>query len=444
MQILQKALLGRKIEDNQPPGTEDSKVTLSGTWNGQKRSFGLNEDVLSRNILCIGGTGSGKTNAINMMLEGILCDLKSDDVVIVFDTKQDYIKRFYKPERGDLVVGNSSMFKDETQKWNVFHDLNMGVSDDAALNMNVDDFSRGLFKDRGSDSQPFFANAARDVFAAYLRAMLREGRSKESFRRSAWNNRSLVNYFNSADLSKYKTLSEAYPDLRGIQKYFGDGENLQGLGVMAELTSMVRDTFLGIFAEDGDFSIRDFVRKKGGRVLFIEYDMALGNSLTAMYSMLIDLALKEALGVQRSTGKVFFVLDELKLLPKLEHLDDAVNFGRSMGIRVIGGLQSMAQLYEIYGENQGVAVATGFLSLLAFRPNDSFTRNFIKEHFGQILLLEQMLGANSIEPARRLGYVAEDWVLAALNVGEAIIGLTGVPPFQFTFDYIGSTTGGIA
>ena len=49
-----------------------------------------------------------------------------------------------------------------------------------------------------------------------------------------------------------------------------------------------------------------------------------------MYRLLIDLALKEALGRSHSAGDVYMIIDEFKLLPKLQHIDDALNFGRSL------------------------------------------------------------------------------------------------------------------
>ena len=93
------------------------------------------------------------------------------------------------------------------------------------------------------------------------------------------------------------------------------------------------------------------MRKKGGKILFIEYDLTSGSVLTPIYRLLIDLALKEALGRSRGHGNVYIICDEFKLLPYLQHIEDAVNFGRSLGVKVVAGLQSISQLYELYGES---------------------------------------------------------------------------------------------
>lgn len=49
-------------------------------------------------------------------------------------------------------------------------------------------------------------------------------------------------------------------------------------------------------------------------------------------------------------GNVYLMCDEFKLLPNLQHIEDGVNFGRSLGVKIIAGIQSIEQLYEIYGE----------------------------------------------------------------------------------------------
>ena len=195
------------------------------------------------------------------------------------------------------------------------------------------------------------------------------------------------------------------------------------------------DLFIGVVAAHGKFSIRDFVRKKGGRTLFIEYDLSIGSVLTPMYSMLFDLALKEALGRQQSQGNVYLFCDEFKLLPRFEHIDDGVNFGRSLGVKIFAGLQSIEQLYEIYKQEKDRNIAKGFSSIYAFRANDTSTRKFVTELFGKNMFLEQYTTLDKkIVEEKRDGYTVEDWDMTELGVGEAIVGFPFAKPFKFYFD----------
>ena len=84
---------------------------------------------------------------------------------------------------------------------------------------------------------------------------------------------------------------------------------------------MLYDCFQGVFRlkptpQRPAFSIRQAMRSKGGRSIFIEYDLATGEVMTPMYRLLVDLALKEALSRQ-SNGRTYLFLDELKLLPEV-------------------------------------------------------------------------------------------------------------------------------
>ena len=104
--------------------------------------------------------------------------------------------------------------------------------------------------------------------------------------------------------------------------------------------------------------------------------------LSPIYSLMFDIAIKEAIGRDRSPGKVFFVTDEFRLLPNLTHIDDAVNFGRSLGVKFLIGIQNVEQIYENYGEERARSIMSGFLTTFAFRVTDYRSRQHIQDFFG--------------------------------------------------------------
>ena len=178
---------------------------------------------------------------------------------------------------------------------------------------------------------------------------------KEFVKENFYNNR-IKEFLDSSSGADLCDLLDGIMDMRSVLSYI-EGDSAQSQGVLAEMYSVVRDIFIGVFAEKGGFSIRNFVRRKGGRTLFIEYDLSIGSVLTPVYKIMFDLALKEALGQTNSKGNVYLICDEFKLLPNLQHIDDGVNFGRSLGVKVFAGLQSIEQLYEIYGQSRGKNLA---------------------------------------------------------------------------------------
>lgn len=58
-------------------------------------AFGISEEVLSKHILLVGGTGSGKTNLFYHIVKQLKSKMTADDVMLIFDSKGDFHKKFY-------------------------------------------------------------------------------------------------------------------------------------------------------------------------------------------------------------------------------------------------------------------------------------------------------------------------------------------------------------
>ena len=432
-----KIIQGNSVLQGSPSikTTYCKKVSLPGLFNGKHLSIDIDDNILSMHTLLIGGTGSGKTNTFNYFVDQLKSQMTKDDVMIVFDTKGDFANKFYQDR--DLIIGNSSKYNSISEKWNIYKELVVDGWDDVNIQMNTNEITYSLFKEAlENTNQQFFPSAARDLFASILIAHIRAGKHDLDIRKLAFNNSALKNYLDRLTPDKIIKLLSNSKDLASVLSYIGDGNSNQALGVIAEMQNVIRKIFIGIFAQDGRFSMRNFVREKGGRTLFVEYDLSIGETLTPIYRLLFDLALKEAMGRNKSEGNVYLVCDEFKLLPNLQHIEDGVNFGRSLGVKIIAGIQSIEQLYEIYGESKGRNIIAGFSSIYSFRANDVITREYISNLYGKNIVLEQYRGSNNtLVEEKREGKTVEDWHLNNLSVGEAIIGLPFEKPFIFKFDY---------
>ena len=115
------------------------------------------------------------------------------------------------------------------------------------------------------------------------------------------------------------------------------------------------------------------------------------------------------------------------------HIDDALNFGRSLGVKVCAGLQSIDQLYDIYGEDRGKVLAAGFMNSFCFQTFDLDSRKFIMERFGEKYENLSLHSRSVPVSAQRQGHVVEDWDILRLDVGQAYINLVGYDPFFFHF-----------
>lgn len=90
-----RLLQGKSVEKNQLPQLcANPVVTLSGKHNGEIAKFCLDESILSKHTLLIGGTGCGKTTLFYHIVEQLKNKMTSNDVMVIFDSKGDFYDKF--------------------------------------------------------------------------------------------------------------------------------------------------------------------------------------------------------------------------------------------------------------------------------------------------------------------------------------------------------------
>ena len=398
-----------------------------GSVNNRDISVPLDADLLSRHMMFLGGIGTGKTNAFFQVMHQLRHSFTQEDIMIIFDTKGDFYREFYQP--GDVVISNDDTATgiQGVDYWNIFNE----IENDSHMEENIVEIAKTLFNKRlEQSSQPFFPSAAKDLFSAILTHYTRNRGTQEA------DNQILRDFLDTCSTVTIRNMLRQHGDMKAMISYIANDESAQTQGVVSELQQMTREIFLGNFKKEGSLSMRGLVRAKGGRRIFIEYDLGIGNMLSPIYSLLFDMAIKEALGRCKSEGSVYFITDEFSLIPNLQHVDDAVNFGRSLGVKFMIGIQNVDQVFEGYGEARARSLLSGFLTNICFRVNDVHSKHFIRDLHGENRKKETFTSAvasRGLTEQIRDAYVVEDWDISRLQLGQAIIGLPGKEPFLFQF-----------
>jgi type IV secretory pathway TraG/TraD family ATPase VirD4 len=396
-----------------------------GLIQGHAESLYFDADLLSRHVLFLGGIGTGKTNAMMQLVSSLRREAGPDDVFVIFDTKGDFLSGFYRP--GDAVLASEPGGMAGGVIWNLFRDL-LGP-DPAGQRDEIYEIASTVFSEEMSraSNNYFFAAAARDIFAAVTECLLYDqpGSSHKELRESL-----------ERSPDELMEMLLAQPELAGTARYLDGGQTSRS--VLAFLQQTLNTSFSGAFRAAGEFSVRQFVRSKRARALFIEYDIARGSRLSPIYRILIDLAIKEALGLgrQQAPGNVFFVLDEFALLPELAHIAAAINFGRGLGLKFLAGTQNVHQVLQAYPGGTGETILSGFGTVFAFRLMDGVSRQLVRDRFGTNRKQIRTFDAVRAQGVHQLvvdGNVIEDWMLSGLGRGECIVALPEGPPFGFQF-----------
>ena len=421
-----EVLEGLKIVNRMPVPPE---AALSGIrFHGVEYDIPITDQVFSKHILISGGIGSGKTTCFKDVLGQVIRKLGPKDCVVVFDPKGEFKKEFYRPGKDEILSNDSSA----TVRWNVFREAE--VDGPKKLEQNLHELVHELYDEKIRRSNaPFFPTAGRDVLygiMTYIENRVdREGR----------NNSELYHYLNEAQNEDIINSFMEISDLSGLIDYIS-GSSEQSQGVYSELRTVTNEILLGNFREKGDFSIREFVRRKGGRVLYIEYDLAVGSTMAPIYKTLMDLAIKETLSRDRSDGNVYFFIDEFSLLPHLMHIADGVNFGRSLGARFVVAIQNCDQVSVAYGQENAASILSAFSTLVSFRVTDRRTLEFVKEHYGTARKLLTFPGRDYTKgPSEHpvTGNAVEDWDILRLPVGTALLSVSDYGPDPVLFRFKG-------
>lgn len=403
----------------------------SAILRGRDYNIPLTTSVLSKHVLFSGAIGSGKTTAMNTLIRSLIGGMTAQDVMIVFDAKGDFQKTFYRPGLDEII----SCDELATVTWNLFREIQLDGAD--KVEINTLEVLNGLFDEKIRKSHaPFFPMAAKDVLYGIMTYIMRTLRPEEH------TNEELYLYLRDASLEDVIGSLDEMDDLRGILDYIytSGGTTEQSQGVYSELRTVVNEFLVGRFREAGDFSIRNFVRNKGGRILFVEYDLGIGSVLTPVYKTMLDLAIKETLCRKKSEGNVYFVIDEFSLLPHLYHIANGVNFGRSLGAKFIVAIQNCRQIIEAYGEQNAYSILSAFGTLVSFTNSDRATIEFIQDHYGTQRKRLTYMGRDYTQGGHDsflTGKVVEDWDILRLGVGEAIVSVSeyGPEPARFHFAY---------
>lgn len=415
--IIKTIVEGQKLLDS-PVGSGNFCVK------GNTVDWHFSAKLLSTHMLAVGSIGSGKTNTIYYIVKEIIRNIRDSDVLIFFDSKGDFLRRFYR--NGDYVIGSQEQYSSyNLSYWNIYEDIKASGNnrEDAIREM-----ASSLFKKRiDTAKDPTFASGARDIFCSILETQLRNGNTN-------LNNYSLKNLIRNYDVKSLKEEINKYSDLNWINMYMHNEGSATTQSYLSPLGSVVNEVFSSHFGKIGDFSIKKAIRNRGGKSIFLEYDIVNSNLIDVVYSVLLDLACKEALASENNDSHVYFILDEFPLIPKLDYIDNLLNFGRSRGVRVVAGIQNVNQVKGTYGEALGTSILSGFSTYLAFHLFDEESRKIVEERHGKnfkMLSVPFADATRSGDESYECSNVIEDWNITQLKNGECIISLPYGNPFYF-------------
>lgn len=333
-------------------------------WRQKRGSFsigGVNvpDAFEPEHILICGAPGTGKTNIIVKMLDGIRQRKRR---AIVYDTAGTFVEKFYRPGK-DVLLNPLDGRSDCWTPWV-----------DVPQDYHYDQIAESTIPDKTGD--PFWAKAARGTLVAVLKKLARDERTLVSV---------LLDILVRSKLKDLATFVEGTEAAAFISQ---EGERTSA-GVQAELASVMRSFAYLDDTSDG-LSIRDWVtNEEDDSWLFITVKADQLPSLRPLITVWLDIAISAIMSLAPDRERrLYCVIDELPTLQKLPSLSDFLARARKYGGCGILGFQSYPQLEATYGIQDAAAI-TGYCSTwVALRANDTPTAKHVSENLGQVEQVE--------------------------------------------------------
>jgi type IV secretory pathway TraG/TraD family ATPase VirD4 len=317
----------------------------------------------------IGTTGTGKSTAIRELLSAALA---RGDRAVIADPDGGYLRHFYDAARGDIIL---NPFEPDSVRWTPLGEI--------ANDYDIDQLARSLIPDSGDDRN--WSEYARTFFISVVQ-VLRAAQVKED--------RELYDAITRRSVKELKSMlakTSAAPFLEdGNERMFGSVRSITSSAVQA-LKYMLEP-------KTAPFSVRQWVRQgaatheggKGG-VLFLPYKAGEIAALRSMISAWMRIAIFEAMDRSEGDQRLWFVVDELDALGKIDGLKDALARLRKFGGRCILGFQSMSQVSSTYRHGEAHTIVENCGNTLILRcsaSEDGGTSQFASRLIGQRQVLQ--------------------------------------------------------
>lgn len=308
----------------------------------------------TQHLLITGGTGSGKSNCINHLLEKIR---ENNQKAVIVDTSGSFIKRFYR-EGQDIIL---NPFDKRGHGWHPWVEC--------TNNFDYDAIAESFIPQSFLESENYWRQAARTLFSSLLQKL-------ES---------SKVN----SDITKWIL----YESLSQLCSFVAGTKAASHMDINSEKTSSsirsVTSSFLSSFEyleDSGDpFSIREWVRDEANTSwLFLHCQPSQRAAINPLLSTWISVAIRNLIQLEpKLERRLWFFLDELASLPKIKDLEALLTEGRKYGGCGVLALQSLAQLDGIYGKASSSTIIGNCSTKLVFSEQDPEIAQRISRSFGE-------------------------------------------------------------
>lgn len=315
----------------------------------------------TRHMAMIGTTGSGKTTALRQLLDGIEA---RGEAALVYDTSGEFVAHYYNPERGDIIL---NPFDERCACWSPF--------DEIAHPADADRIAHQLITETGQNDRDVWLETSRILVANMLRALWHEGKC------------SLQDLLNALQTRTKDDLKTWLGNSSSARTFAEDADRATGsvLFMLAKAANLIQ--FLRVEGSHS-FAFRDFINgldKQSGPKpwIFVPRKEDYFEACKPLLGCWLECAASAVLGLTPSPDRrIWFILDELADLPRVDNMARLLPEGRKFGAAVVLTFQALGQMRHRYGPQIAESMLGCCNTKLFLQTIDSETRVWASQTIG--------------------------------------------------------------
>ena len=338
--------------------------TRRGTKQLRFAAIPIPREAESTQFFVGGSTGTGKSVCIGEYIESAT---QRGDRIICVDPDGASMRYFGRP--ADVIL---NPFDARSQGWSIFNEIR--------TSFDCEQYAISLIPRSPSTEQETWNSMGRTIVSETLTVLLRQG---------AGTTERLVYWLTTASNDDLKALLAGTP---AAGCFHGASDTLASIRTV--LTQYITPHK---YLPSGDFSFRDWLDTGTGN-LWITWREDMLQALKPLISCWVDVTCASVLSMSEAPQRrIHLVCDELDSLEKLNYIVDAATKGRKKGLRIMPGVQSLAQLNETYGRDDALTLRNCFRSvfLCGVAELDTYTAEEFSRALGEHTVLRRVSNASS-------------------------------------------------
>jgi hypothetical protein len=334
-------------------------------------------------ISVLGASGTGKGVLLNQFLNQInIRRFRNQDIlrrnpeaivkprqskVIIYDMKGEFVaKQFI---AGDYIF---SPFDARGLQWSFFNEIRNYP--------DLDVVAKSLYNSPDAKDE-YWYNCAKDIFRTGLFYLQSQNRTS---------NRDLWNFF-SQSIQQIKEAFQTLPlEEQSALKHIDKSDTNQSASIISILQERIQ-FFKYLVNMDGAFSFRDFVKSDQNACLYLLNIEQYKTIFKPLMTFAIDTLVREILSLEDDPDRrIYFIIDELGSLYRLESILDLETEGRSKGGCLICANQDLGRIEDTYGKSNTTTFYNNFNTNFIFRINEPKTADFLSQAMGERQVIKKV------------------------------------------------------